>query len=127
MFVEILSNEMISAGKALTEQLDKELEVSASLWIYEPDSNTWRLVIASPRVKNYGPKMLYKKIQSVISTMPEDKKISLKDIALVDKDNRLILLLRKAVRTEKAISGIRFSRNTINGSFIEDAYIYRLT
>lgn len=127
MFVDILSEEMISAGEEITKYLDKaQIEVSASLWFYVTDLNTWRLIIASPEVRIYGPKNLYKKIQSVISKLPDDKKIALKDIAVVDNNDPLITLLRTAIKTGKVISGIRFSRNTINGVFIEDAYIYRI-
>jgi hypothetical protein len=44
------------------------------------------------------------------------------------KDNDpLVLLLRKAIVTGPGISGIRFTSNSVNGTFIDDAYIYRLT
>jgi hypothetical protein len=38
----------------------------------------------------------------------------------------MITLLRVALRTGPGIGGIRFSSNVINGTLIEDAYIYRL-
>jgi hypothetical protein len=70
----------------------------------------------------------YKNVQSVIARMPEDMpKIPLKDISVVDSNDQLISLLRTAIKTNDGISGIRFSRNTINLNYIEDAYIYRLT
>ena len=54
---ESLSNEMISAGSELTRRLDEAgFIVSASLWFYVPDSNTWRLIIASPEVRTRGLK-----------------------------------------------------------------------
>ena len=128
MFVEILTDKMISSGKELTILLDKaQVKVKASLWIYEMDLNIWRLIIASPEVRVFGPKKLYKRIQSIISKMPEDNKLVLKDIAVVDDIHPLVILLRKAVKTGRTISEIRFSRNAINGVFIEDAYIYRIT
>jgi hypothetical protein len=34
--------------------------------------------------------------------------------------------LRTAIRTDSGINGIRFSNNSINGTVIEDAYIYRI-
>ncbi len=128
MFVDVLSDEMISAGRELTELLDKiHLNVSASLWFYEESLNNWRLIIASPEVRVHGPKKLYQKIQSVIANMPDNKRIALKDITVIDNNHHLISLLRKAIGRGKTISGTRFSRNTINGVFIEDAYIYRMT
>jgi len=126
---ESLSGEMISAGAELTRCLDDaEFLVSASLWYYMPDTNTWRLIVASPKVEIQGIKKAYKQIQSVIFKMPADKpKISLKDITVVGPKDPLVSLLRVAIKTGEGISGMRFSQNIINGVLIEDTYIYRLT
>lgn len=126
---ESLSEQMISAGSELTRRLDEGgLAVSAALWFYNPESNDWRLIIASPDVHTKGLKTFYKEVQSVLKTIPEGQStISLKDISVVDSSEPLIALLRVALRTSSGISGIRFSRNMINGTLIEDAYIYRLT
>jgi hypothetical protein len=126
---EMLTKEMIEAGADLTRRLDEAgLMVSASLWLYIPDSNLWRLIIASPAVRKDGPKKVYRKIQSVLAKIPGDAAIiRLKDISVVEDNDPLILLLRIPLRTGDGISGIRFSRNTINGHFIEDTYIYRVT
>jgi len=126
---EILTQGMIETGAELTRLLDQApLVVSASLWLYIPESNIWRLIIASPEVRTYGPKKVYQKIQPILSQIFEEElSIGLKDISVVENNNPLIALLRMAIRTGDGISGIRFSRNTINGHFIEDAYIYRMT
>ena len=52
--------------------------------------------------------------------------LSLDDLALAKPDAPLVTLLRNAVRTGSGIHGIRFSNNVMNGTVIEDAYIYRL-
>ena len=129
MVKDILTKEMIQAGADLVHRLDAaQLEVSASLWLYIPDANLWRLVIASPAVKNEGPKRAYQKIQSVLSQVPDAAyKVTLSDISVVEHTDPLVTVLRTAVKTGMGISGLRFSRNTINGHFIEDAYLYRVT
>ena len=129
MVKEILTKEMIQAGADIVRRLDEaHLEVNASLWLYIPEANLWRLVIASPAVKNEGPKRVYQKIQSVLSQVPDAAyKVTLSDISVVENTDPLVTLLRTAVKTGKGISGLRFSRNTINGHFIEDAYLYRVT
>jgi hypothetical protein len=126
---EVLTKEMIEAGAELTRLLDQTpLVVSASLWLYIPESNIWRLIVVSPEVETSGPRKVYQKIQPVLSQILEEKRsIGLKDISVVENNNPLIALLRNAIRTGATISGIRFSRNAINGQFIEDAYIYRMT
>lgn len=126
---EILTKEMIQAGADLVRRLDEaHLAVNASLWLYIPDINLWRLVIASPAVKEEGPKKIYQKIQSVLSQASDDAfKVTLSDISVVENSDPLITLLRTSVTTGIGISGLRFSRSTINGHFIEDAHLYRVT
>jgi len=125
---DILTDAMTEAGAELTRLLDQAgLDVRASLWLYMPDGNVWRLVIASPEVETLGPKKVYGKIQSVLSQRPEKRpRLDLKDISVVEPAHPLVSLLAKAIRTGDDVSGIRFSRNVIDGHFIEDAYIYRM-
>jgi hypothetical protein len=119
---------MISAGEELTRRLDKaRLIVSASLWLYNADTNSWRLIIGSPEVRTLGPKRAYKQVQSVISKMPLDRpRIPLKDITVIDSNDPLLNLLRIAIKTGDGVSNVRLTRNVINGTLIEDAYIYRI-
>ena len=126
---EILTQEMIQAGAELTRRLDEaHLEVRAALWLYMPDKNLWRFVVASPAVRQDGPKKVYQQIQTILSKMSDKTwKIPLHDISVVEDSDPLIALLRTSMSTEDGISGIRFSRDTISGHFIEDAYIYRMT
>ncbi len=125
---ESLSSEMISAAEELTRRLDEaRFIVSASLWLYIPEINTWRLMIGSPEVRTQGPKKAYRQVQSVISKMPPDHaRIPLKDITVIDSNDPLLTLLRVAIKTGDGTSGIRFSRNVVNGTTIEDSYIYRI-
>ena len=126
---ESLSEQMISAGSDLIRRLDEAgLKVSGALWFYDTDSNDWRLIIVSPDVRVKGVKTVYEEVQSVVRATPDDQSIiSLKDISVVDSDDPLISLLKVAIKTDNGISRIRFSRNIINGTLIEDSYIYRLT
>lgn len=126
---EALTNEMIEAGAELTRCLDgAHFAVSASLWSYLPDSNSWRLIIASSVAKISGPRKAYRKIQSVLNKIrDEEPTITLSNISVVEPKDRLVTLLKFAIKTVPGISGIRFSRNAIDGQFIEDVYVYRLT
>ena len=123
---ESLTNEMIEAGADLVRRLDASpIEIRACLWHFLPEPNVWRLIIASPEVAKYGPRKVYRKIQDVLSDIPEEgPSIGLTDISAVAHDNSLISLLRKAIKTGNGVSGIRFSRNVIDGQYIEDTYIY---
>lgn len=124
-----LSDEMKNAGRELVDRLDKsEFKISSVFWFYQRDSEVWRFMIASPEVKTKGPRHAYEQIQKIIRGMPAQKpRLNLQDISVIDSSHRLVSLLKSAITTGKDISGIRFSKNTISGEFIEDAYIYRLT
>ncbi len=84
---EMLTQEMIQAGAEITRRLDEaHLEVRASLWWYIPDKNLWRLIVASPAVRLDGPKKVYQKIQTILSTMSDKTwKIPLYDISVVEE------------------------------------------
>lgn len=123
----ILVEKNIEEGKKLLEILDSnDFPVKAALWFFLVDSDTWRFIIASPLVEKNGPKETYHLIQSAMLKSSPPTEISLKDISVLSPNNELIRLLKIAVQTGPGISGIRFTRNTINNVFIEDAYIYRL-
>ncbi len=125
---ETISSEMIDLGADIVRRLDEaKFAVSAAFWFYLPETNVWRFFIASPGIRLDGVKQAYKKVQSMLSTMPENNpRIELKDISIIDSNDALVSLLKMSIRAE-GINGIRFSKNIINGVLIEDAYIYRMT
>lgn len=125
----VISDEMVGGGRALLSQLDKSgWPVSAALWFLDTDSQRWKLLLASSRVEEGGPKKAYFDILDALAKLPKDvPRIALKDVTVLDPANSLVQLLRSAVKTGAGINEIRFSGNTINGHFIEDALIYRLT
>lgn len=126
---ESLTDTMIRAGAELTKKLDQlRWPVLASLWLYESEGNQWKLVIASPRLTSDGPKKSYERIQSALEATPSAAgTIALSDIGVADPNDRLISMLRGAINTGPTVGGMRFTRNAINGHFIEDAYIYRVS
>jgi len=122
-----LVEQRIEAGGGLLKELDEAgFKVNSALWFYAPDSDTWLLILASPVIDEKGPKEAYSSVQKVLANVSPTLPISLKEISIISPEHELIRLLRLAIRTGPGISGIRFSRNTINGVFISDAYIYRV-
>ncbi len=123
---ESLSSQMIAAGAELSRRLQNaKLEVSATLWLYDGESNSWRFIIGNPRVNSEGSRQIYRQVRAVNSLIPEGHpKIELRDITVVDSEDSLLVSLRPAVKNEQP--GIRFTHNVINGTFIEDSYVYRV-
>ena len=128
MVENYLTKEMIDAGAALIRKLDERgIQPDAALWLYFPDMQTWKLVIAQVKVGTEGPKQLYRQIQELIKELSKEiQEIALDDVTVSKPDAPIIALLRMAIHTGPDISGIRFKNNVINGTVIEDAYIYRL-
>ncbi len=124
-----LTSEMIDAGKELIHQLDKkQLSVNSAFWLFDPESNNWKLIIASPEVKKQGPKKVYLEIQKILRKLPSNKRIALKDISVYRNDDPLIASLGTAITTSsEGISDINLSSTTIATHYIDDALIYRST
>ena len=125
---EQLSAEMIEAGAELTAELDvMDPSITASLWLFEPEINEWRLLIASPEVSKSGRRDIYHKIGLARRALGEKAAaVPMSLISVVDSNQELVQLFRIAVRTGAGVSRVRFSKNVINGHFIDDALIYRV-
>ncbi len=118
---------MIDAGAELTKKLDESgLPVTTALWLFAPELNEWRLLFASPDVGTKGPRDVYEKIQQAINQLGDKASAApLSVVGLLDADADLVRLLKVAIRTGPGVNRIRFSKNVINGHFIDDALIYR--
>ncbi len=115
----------ITAGKQLTEALDdSKIPIKGSLWFYVSEASEWRLIVVTPLVDQSGPREAYVTIQRTLRNLDID--IPLRKISVMSPKHPLVQLLRVAVKTGKRFSDIRFTGNTINNVFIEDAYIYWL-
>lgn len=124
---EQLTGSMIDAGAELTKKLDESgLPVTTALWLFAPELNEWRLLFASPDVGTKGPRDVYEKIQQAINQLGDKASAApLSVVGLLDADADLVRLLKVAIRTGPGVNRIRFSKNVINGHFIDDALIYR--
>ncbi len=122
-----LSKELIEKGKALVGKLDDSgVKVDAALWLYFAELEGWKLVLLMPDLIRKGPKRAYRTVQAALSQMDLNGTISLVDISVAKPNTAVLSQLRKAIRTAKDMSGIRFTNNVVQGVLIEDAYIYRL-
>ena len=127
---EALTPQMITAGAKLTRQLDEVgFDIVASFWLYTSEANEWLLVLASPYVTAAGPLKTYTRIQEVLRNGSADsnQSLNLQDTTVREDDDPLIVALRTGIKTRKKIDGKRYTETVINGQFIEDAYVYRVS
>jgi hypothetical protein len=124
-----LTGEMIECGKQLVLVLDKlHVLVKGAFWLLLPDQRLWRLVIASPEVATSGPKAMYRKVAAAMKRIPTGvPTIGAKDISVVEYNDPIVQPLHNLLKTGPGLSGIRMSRSVVNGKWIEDAYLYRMT
>lgn len=116
----------IESGAALVKALDDaNIDVVSAFWLLSSDGGGWSLYVASPLVDRLGPHAVYSKIRSVMQKS-QLAAIRIDDISAVSPKDRIVRLFHVAIRTGKQqIGRIRFTGNVINGTFIEDAVIYR--
>lgn len=127
---EALTLQMIDAGAELTRRLDDVgFDLVASFWLYTSESNRWLLVLASPYVTEAGPLKAYGRIREVLynGAAEPDLPMMLWDTTVREDDDPLIMAMRGAIKTRKKIDGRRYTESVINGQFIEDAYVYRVS
>lgn len=119
----------IDAGLNLIRALDeRNYGVVAALWLYNSDMDSWRMTIAYQGArKDLEKKYLEAAIISADwrEKNPEEPILDLSKVKITSADDKLIAGLGPALRVD-GIGEIRFSRNTINGIFVEDALIHRL-
>jgi hypothetical protein len=73
-----------------------------------------------------GPKAAYAEVQKILVKYSQElENIKLDDLVLEKPDARIVELIRKVVRTGSTISGIRFKNNVVDGTLVDDAYVYR--
>jgi hypothetical protein len=116
----------IDAGAALVKALDNaNIDVTSAFWLLSSDGGDWSLYVASPLVDRLGPHAVYSKIRSALERSML-RTIRLDDISAVSPKDRIVHLFHAVVRTNKQqIGRFRITRSVLNGTFIEDAVIYR--
>lgn len=125
MAEEALVADEVEAGAKLLETLDRQgALMKAAFWLHYPDQDDWKLVL-SPREATKGVKSVYFKIgEALRSPEMRDHRLDIGSIKILQPDEPLVKALSQVIRAE-GINRIRFSRNMINGIYVDDAVIYR--
>ncbi len=131
---EPLTKELKEMGRDMSLRLlEKGFGLVCSLWLYHPESNRWRLVLASPIVDREGPRKAYEIIEQILQ---EDWEMGiwLRDISAVSPSDPLVqalqslgkieLLPPKYAATPRVDVGRRYTRSRLGDIFVEDAYIF---
>jgi hypothetical protein len=124
---ETLTEEMKSLGASLIRTLDEAgWPIVAAFWYFESDYNRWKLMLASPRVNSEGSGELYMAVIHAFDALHLSR-MNADYVRVVAPDHLVVRALASAFHTGWTITGIPFSRQAIDRSIIDDAYIYRVT
>ena len=131
---EPLTKELKEMGRDMSLRLrERGFELVCSLWLYHPESNRWRLVLASPIVDREGPRKAYEIIEQILQENWE-MGVWLRDISAVSPSDPLVQALRSLGKIEllppnyasspRDDVGRKYTRSRLGDIFIEDAYIF---
>jgi len=124
-----LTTRMIEAGRQFLEELDRhKFRARACFWFYFPESDRWRFVVASPERRVRGPLAAYRKLDALARKVTHAIELfGPGDVTVLKDNDSLVVVLRKAISPRPGIGGVRLTNAAVNGTFVDDAYIYRLT
>lgn len=117
----------IEDGKRLIAELDKnQFPVIAAFWLFDEDSTTWTLHIATPLFEN-GTQEAYSELSKIMFDMKPILSFWLGNVALRRPNDPFIERLRVFVATPEAphIGSIEVRKTAIGDTFIDRAFIYR--
>jgi hypothetical protein len=124
---EVLTEEMKCLGATLTRALDEAgWPIVAAFWYFESDYNRWKLMLASPHVSAHGSGETYMAVIHALESLNLSR-TNINYVRAVAPEHPVVSALASAFQTGWTITGIPFSRQAIDRSIIDDAYIYRVT
>jgi hypothetical protein len=122
---ETLSDQMMAIGAELTRSLGRaQWPVVASFWLFNPERNDWRLLLASPKVDQDGPLASYRQVHEALHRMSTD--LPLSSVSVVSDRDPIVRAVQSVYREDRETEIHRLFRTAINGVFIDDAYVYRV-
>ena len=120
-----LTQELITAGERLIEKLEqKGMSPDVVFWLNSAEDQAWKLVLVEAKLSAGGPRAGYSRLQRVLSQYESElEPLELEDVAIERLSSRIVTLIKRAVHTKN--KAVRFRNNVLDGTLIDDAYIYR--
>ncbi|MBI5763252.1 MAG: hypothetical protein HZA51_06975 [Planctomycetes bacterium] len=127
MVARSLVEKDIDAGRRVADALSQaQTPVQAVLWLYLPEFEEFRLLVATSIVDRDGPLAAYKAIREALEGIPESQRPAPFSISAVSPSDSVVRGLRKVVRAGPAGSDVRISNTLVDDVYVQDAFVYRL-
>jgi hypothetical protein len=125
-YVDALSTWDIDFGRQLWQALrnNKIFPVQGVLWLLESD-NGWRLLVATPRVDEVGPRRAYEDLGSITRGVVPGANQALK-VELISPQLPLYKALRSIFGNTASVEGTRLGNTQVEGMYIDEAYLYEI-
>ena len=121
----LVDQSSIDVGRRVIAALVREgIAVTVGLWAFASQSEEWQLTIATPLVDELGPLAAYGKVQKALQKTGLESEFPLRRIFLRSPKDKVLQSLQKESRALER-EDYRLVNASIEGSFIEDAYLYR--
>lgn len=113
-------------GLELLNALDRsDLSISVALWLYSPEHEDWRFVLASRRLDAAGPSEAYGLVHDALGAAG----VSLERtpaLLILKMSDPFIRALRRILAKTKSVEGMRLGGQLIGDRFVADALLYRI-
>jgi len=129
MYTQTLVDKLIQDGERLLVEMENaDLDPTAVFWFFNPELETWKLVVSFPAYDGISTQEAYREMQHLRSRPQPEIAIPLNDIALQSSHSPLVGAVRRAVRPLPTSDrkGFHYIGETVNNQFIGDVYIYRV-
>ncbi|MFX4223574.1 MAG: hypothetical protein ACMVO3_22880 [Thalassobaculum sp.] len=74
---DLIDNKTYDAGEELLQQLDAMgFGATTAGWFIEPDSTDWKLLFITPLIAEKGPRWVYERLLTAVSSISDPEKIS---------------------------------------------------
>lgn len=112
------------AGRDFLLRLDAaRLNVVAAFWHFDFDREDWFYVIASPMVNELGATEFYTSLHPI---WQEHRDLDWTKLHALRTSDKLVQILNSVGHTGPGIHGIVHERWVVKGTFVGEAYIYRM-
>ena len=115
-----------TAGSELVRALDRStLSISVALWLFSPEYDDWRFVLASRQLDAVEPSEAYGLVHDALTAAD----ISLErtpPLLILKMSDPFIRALRRNFSHAKGVEGMRLGGQLMGDRFVEDALVYRI-
>ncbi len=122
----LVAAEFETAEKVLAALDAADLEISVAMWLYPPEHEDWRFLLASRRLDAAGISEAYGLVHEALekaAIRPEQAPT----LMIRNMNDPFIRELRRLFGKTKSVKGMRLGLQTIGNRFVEDAFVYRIS